>query len=208
MNPQSSRGFTLIEILVVLTILGLLFGIGALAIRNIQGAGHVAKTESILSMAKGFLEQYRNATGDYPPSSLAKLGVRSNNTLFEGNEAMVLALNAKEYTGNRIEEQYLRNRDEDRADKNISIFDDPALLEVVDAWDNPLVYIRYDQYEAAHDYEFTVQATGSTEPVQVKAAKSTLTGSYFSKESYQLVSAGEDGVFGNEDDIRSYGDSN
>lgn len=208
MKRSSSSGFTLIEILVVLTILGLLFGFGAIAIRNMQGAGHVAKTESILAMVKGFLEQYRNATGDYPPSSLSKLGVRSPNTLFEGNEAMVLALAAKDYTGNRIEEQYLKNLDDDRADKNISMFDEPVLLEIVDGWDNPLVYIRYDQYEATHEYEFTTQATLETERVQVKAAKSTMTGSYFSKESYQLVSAGEDGVFGNEDDIKSYGDNN
>lgn len=206
MKTRHTSAFSLIELLVVLTILGMLFGFGAMAIRSVQGSGHVAKTASIVAMVEGCLEQYRNAKGDYPASSLAKLGVRSSNTLFEGNEALVLALNAKDYSGNRIDEQYLMNLDGDRADKNISIFDEAGLLEVVDAWENPLIYIRYDQYDAAHEYDLVKQATSESERVQAKGAKNSLTGSYYSKESYQLVSAGEDGVLGTEDDIKSYSD--
>jgi prepilin-type N-terminal cleavage/methylation domain-containing protein len=203
MQERKSRGFTLIELLVVLTILGMLFGIGAIAVNRFTAQGPIAKTQAIVMMTEGLLEQYRNEKGDYPPSSLARLGVRAPNALFEGNEAMVLAFYSKDWNGNRIDEQYLMNLDDDRADKNVSIHGEPVLLEMVDAWGNPLVYLHSSQYEAVHEYEFQSDTSDSVR-VQVRAAKNPLTASYYAKESYQLVSVGEDGVYGTDDDIKSY----
>ncbi len=198
------RGFTLIELLVVLTILALLFTIGSVALNRSKGAGDEAKTKATIEVMKGLLEQYRTKTGDYPPSTLAKLGVRSSNVLFEGIEAMVLALSAKDYSGERLTEDDLMNLDDDSADKNISIHPNPVLLEVVDAWKNPFVYMRYDSYASEQEYEFVEQATSERQTVKVKALKNSLTGGPYSPQSYQLISAGPDGIFGNGDDIMSF----
>lgn len=203
-KTHRARGFTLIELLVVVAILAMLLGIGAFGYNKFLGKGDHAATVGIVESVKGYLEQYRNAQGDYPKSTLTGYGIKAKNHLFEGNEAMVVGLFHKDYDGARPEEKNLRNTDEDSADKNVTINASPALLEVVDAWDNPLIYIRYDDYDKEHEYEFMVNATGEIEGVVVKAAVSDLTGSWFARESYQLVSVGEDGVLGTIDDVTSY----
>lgn len=205
-GPARQRGFTLIELLVVLTILALLVGFGVKNVGKFMEQGNRAKTASILSHLEGLLEQYRNQTGDYPPNSLSQFGVRSTNTLNEGNEALVLAFFQQTYNGNRIDESYLStNPDNDRADKNISTFGEPVLLEVVDGWGNPFIYIRHDGMAGEYEYEFMVAETMTTELRKVKAFKNPTTGSFYDQERYQLISVGEDGVFDTDDDIRSYG---
>lgn len=206
MNERAprSRGFTLVELLVVITILAMLLGIGAVGFNKFRSKGHEAQTRGTLLSVKGYLEQYKSARGDYPKSSLSGYGIKAKNQLFEGVEAMVVGLYHKDYDGARPEEQLLRNLDGDKADKNVTINALPDLNEVVDAWDNPFVYIRYDDYDKEHEYEFVVDATGEIEGVTVKAATSERTGSYFARESYQLLSVGPDGVYGTGDDITSY----
>ena len=201
-RPEAA--FTLVELLVVISILAMLLAIGAFSYGKFLGRGDHAATVALIESLKTQLEHYRNATGDYPPSRLEAFGVKPSNHLFEGIEAMVVGLMSPDYDGPRPEERHLRNLDEDAADRNVTRLGKPALLEVVDAWENPLVYIRYDDYEREFDYEFRSADTGEWVPVRVKAAVNELTGAYFALDSYQLVSAGEDGVLGTDDDITSY----
>jgi len=198
------RGFTLIELLVVVAILAMLLGIGAVSYNKFVSQGDDAASTALVESVRGYLEQYRNAQGDYPKSSLVGYGIKPKNHLFEGNEAMIVGFFHKDYDGARPEEQNLTNLDDDKADKNVTINPNPALPEIVDAWENPLVYIRYDDYGKEFEYEFTEDATGELINVTVKAATSELTGSYFARESYQLLSVGIDGIYGTEDDITSY----
>ena len=60
-----------------------------------------------------------------------------------------------------------------------------------------------DGYDAAQEYEVK-SADGGFDRMQVRAAKNPVTGSFFGADKYQLVSAGEDGVFGTDDDVKSY----
>lgn len=201
---HARRAFTLIELLVVISILALLMGIAVSQYGKFMGTGDRAATVSRLEGLKGLLETYRTAKGDYPKATLASLGVRSANSIDEGNEAMVLALFAKDYDGQRIDEKWLTNADDDTADKNLSIFDRPVLMEVVDAFGNPFVYLRPDVYEKGQEYEITDTGTQETNRVRAVGQKNEETGGFYAKESYQLWSAGEDGVLGTEDDIASF----
>ncbi|MFH0947192.1 MAG: prepilin-type N-terminal cleavage/methylation domain-containing protein [Planctomycetota bacterium] len=203
---RTAAGFTLIELLVVITILAALLALGARQFGKFLGAGKEAQTVALIEQVKGLLEQYRNRMSDYPPCRLGEYGIKSRNNTNEGIEAMVVGLFHKNYDGARIEEKYLMNQDDDVADKNVTDHAQPVLLEVVDAWENPLVYIRYDQYQVEHEYEFVDADTNELETCVVTAAKSELTGSFYAKESYQLLSVGEDGVLGTEDDLTSYKD--
>ena len=198
------RGFTLIELLVVITILGALLALGAKQFSKFLGKGKEAQTIATIEQVKGLLEQYRNRKSDYPPCRLSNYGIKSTNVTNEGIESLVVGLFHKDYDGPRIDEKYLLNVDDDVADKNVTEHELPVLLEIVDAWENPLVYIRFDQYTQEHEYDFADAETYEIETHVVTAAKSELTGGFYAKESYQLLSVGEDGVYGTEDDIASY----
>ncbi len=202
---RTRRAFTLIELLVVISILTLLLGIAAAYYGNFQEEGKRADTRSRLEQLSGLLEQYKNRKGDYPFSRLERYGLKAKNDVNEGIEALVVGLFHQDYDGERIPEEYLRNQDgEDVADKNVTIHGLPVLLEVVDAWENPLVYIRYDDYGRESCYEFQDFDTAEPVPKVVTGAVSELTGGFYAKESYQLLSVGEDGVYGTRDDIASY----
>jgi prepilin-type N-terminal cleavage/methylation domain-containing protein len=197
-------GFTLVELLVVLAILSLLLTFGFRAFQGWISQGEVAATEARLTHVEMLLEQYKNAQGDYPSSKLDSYGIKVRNRVNEGNEALVLALAHKDYGGNGIDEDYLEDLEEDAPDKNVTKFANAKLLEVVDEWHNPFFYVRYDDYGRAQEYVFVDALNVEPMPATVKAEKSAMTGNYHANESYQLRSAGPDGVFGNEDDIASY----
>jgi len=62
------RGFTLVELLVVIVILAILFGL-VLAIREgTQKTAHDAKTKSLLKRIEMALTNYKEKTGEYPSS--------------------------------------------------------------------------------------------------------------------------------------------
>lgn len=204
MRRTMARGFTLVELLVVITILALLLGMAALNFSDFLGQGDQAATVARIEGLKLYLTQYKTHQGDYPPSRLADLGVKGGDNLFEGIEALVVALKHKDYAYDGPEEKWLMNLDGDQGTPNVTQFANSDLFEVVDAWDNPIVYMRYDDYERAHNYLFTNQDTSVEDEVEVKAATSEKTGTFHDTKSYQLRSAGRDGVFGNDDDITSY----
>lgn len=198
-------GFTLIELLVVIAILGALLGIGAMQYSKFLGKGDEAKTIAILTETENLLAQYRTQTGDYPASQLSAYGIKPQNRTDEGIEAAVVALFHKNWDGERPDDKNLMNQDEDVADVNVTILERPVLREIVDAWENPLVYIRYSDYGKEFEYEFRNNETQEWDTVTVTAAKDDETGSYYGLESYQLLSVGEDGIYGTEDDKTSYG---
>ena len=202
---RNLRAFTLIELLVVLAILALLITIGTSQFGKFMNTGDITATETTILGLKQKLETYRTTHGDYPPSNLAAFGVKSRNATNEGNEALVVAFLHKDYDGaTRLEESSLMDLEGDRADKNVTIHPNPLLREIVDSWENPIIYIQRDDYDRDHEYEFVNQETFESEVVRVRAEKDEVTGSYHGKESYQLRSAGPDGVINTEDDIASY----
>lgn len=201
---DKTRGFTLVELLVVITILALLLGLAAVNFSDFLGQGDKAATVSRIEGLKLYLTQYKSHMGDYPASRLADHGVKGGDNMFEGIEALVIALKHKDYAYDGPEEAWLQNMDADQGQPNVTQFAKSDLFEVVDAWDNPIVYMRYDDYERAQNYEFMNQDTMALEDVEVKAATSEKTGTFHDARSYQLRSAGKDGVLNTPDDITSY----
>jgi len=197
---RRERAFSLIEVLVVITIIGLLMAISGGAYRLYIVQGEKARTKAWIVELEEYAADYNDRKGDYPPSSLKDLGIASTGDEDnEGIEALVQALFQRGYDGHRPDSTSdLINCDEDEADKSLTVFGEPALLEFKDAWGSPLVYIRHSDYRRT----FTWRIQG--ESVSVSARKNPLTGTYYKFESCQILSAGPDGLFETEDDLANF----
>jgi type II secretion system protein G len=68
---RCSKGFTLLELLVVLAIIGILTAIGVAAFSAAQLRARDAQRKSDLKTIASALERYRSKNGTYPDSSLA-----------------------------------------------------------------------------------------------------------------------------------------
>jgi prepilin-type N-terminal cleavage/methylation domain-containing protein len=205
-TPRADRaglaGFTLIEILVVIAIIGLLMGLVAVTVSRQGQAGRITDCKARIDTLSLLVTTWADRNGDYPPSRLAPLGVTDGNGVNEGIEALVAALKGKAWSGRRPEERWLANTDGDSS-KSLKLADgSSALLEVVDPWDNPLVYISSADYGADFGYRFVTEA--GTEDQTARSAMDPLTGAPHQFEAFQILSAGPDGVLGTEDDIANY----
>ena len=203
MQPASrERGFTLIEILVVIAIIGLLMSILVVSLGRQAEAGRVTECRARFEQIKLLVESYSSRVGDYPPSRLARLGCKDNNHVDEGSEALVAALKASDYPGLRPQESWLANGDGDQCDALKLVDGSHALLELVDPWDNPIAYIASSDYREEFSYRYG--AGGASEDVTLRAAINPLTQAPHEFDGFQLLSAGPDGRPGTEDDIANY----
>lgn len=199
---RSARGFTLIEILVVIAIIGLLMSILVVSLGKSAEAGRISDCRARIEQIKLLADSYASRVGDYPPSHLAALGVKDSNRVNEGIEALVAALKASDYTGLRPEEGWLANTDGDQ-DEHLKLMDGShALLELVDPWDNPIVYIANGDYRDEFPYRFGAGA--AAEDQTMRAAVNPLTAAPQQFDTFQLLSAGPDGLPGTDDDIANY----
>ena len=99
-RKQYQRGFTLIEILVVVIIISILASLTVIGVTIAITSSKRANTESLIGQLRGTLEQYKTRWGDYPPSSLDRIrGVRVPNDTNNGIEAMVACLGSKKKGG-------------------------------------------------------------------------------------------------------------
>lgn len=73
MTKKDSSGFTLIELIVVIAILGILAGIGLTSFRTSQMKSRDAKRKSDLEQVQRALEMYMNDYSNYPTSAGGKI---------------------------------------------------------------------------------------------------------------------------------------
>lgn len=195
-----ARGFTLIELLVVIGVIVVLAGLSVPAISAIRTRSQVGETTALMERLKLALATYQNDFGDYPPSSPRRLGLRGNGQN-DGVELMLRCLTTRRKTGNYIEvdDRFLGNTDDDRlpsaTDPTGSAIATRDLLEVVDTWGHPLCYLHNADYDAGG------AVTLPTGVAQVPAARSEKTSQVLGLTTWQLWSAGPDGLAGTEDDL-------
>ncbi|MBI3096703.1 MAG: prepilin-type N-terminal cleavage/methylation domain-containing protein [Planctomycetes bacterium] len=201
-----SSAFTIVELLVVVAIIGILAGI---LIPTVVGARLRAKTHATKQQIDQFrvaIVAYNTKYGDFPPSSLARFGVRVNETN-NGIESMVACLSTDQPGGHYIEweEKSLCNVDEDTVSKNPTKwwFGDLQLREVMDTFGNVFVYFHHRDYAkpgAVAKYRF------GEETVDCTPKKSGATGAFHNPDGFMIWSIGPNGKNddGEEDDIGNW----
>lgn len=205
-RAQGTSGFTLIEMLAVLLIIGILF---TFLLGSVLRGGEAVKansTRTFLETVGASLDEYQNSKGDYPRSSFPSKLDPKPSKLNMGGEMLVISLWPADgsYAGAPVREERLMNSDGDRTSRSLTSYTAPECFELADDWDNPIAYIHRKDYGKSFQYlAFSLEA-GDWVEQSVKAVTSSVTGDPFNKSSFQLISAGEDGVFGTIDDVGNF----
>jgi prepilin-type N-terminal cleavage/methylation domain-containing protein len=205
---RSRQGFTLIELLTVILIIGILASVLVLNLRDATETAEMESTRHRLAELKGAIDNYYNEQGGYPPSSFSSEQEVSNDGENVGIEALVVALWSRKFEAGGLlgsVRDELTNVDGDSSPKRLTDFETRELLEVADAWDNPIAYIERADYPQANRRYLTIdRETGEDVHTAPVAFKNPRTGQYYQPQSFQLISAGSDGRFGTEDDITTF----
>jgi prepilin-type N-terminal cleavage/methylation domain-containing protein len=205
-NERGEAGFTLIEILAVIAILGLLMAIASVGYGKYRQRGNMAATRARIESLQLMIQKYDGKYGGPPYDTLARYKVQTSNAVNEGIEALYVGLHQKDFAdGGTIDESLLCNTDEDTtatAYHRIAGFSN-QLFEVKDAWGNPIAYFHFSNYGKKQTYRMSPDAAPDTANLDqdVSAKQSSMTGVYVNPDSYQLISAGPDFIFGTDDDV-------
>ncbi len=204
-DQRERAGFTLIEMLAVLLILAILT---AVLVPRLLGAGDTAKLQitrtKITSIESAITNEYQSHFGDFPPSTWPDSFGAAPNATNVGAEVLVQSLWSNSYGGTSLKDDTFCNLDEDDLKKPVSRLPTTALLELKDAWDNPIAYIHRRDYEKQHPYVTHDGDTGEVIESNVTGQRNAQTKAFHSMNKFQLISAGRDGRFGTEDDIGNW----
>jgi prepilin-type N-terminal cleavage/methylation domain-containing protein len=199
-------GFTLIEILAVILIVGILSAVLITQLGDAQDSADGNRTRTRLQMIESIAEEYAALRGEYPPSRFtAEQGV-PNDGENVGIEALVVAFYSDKWEagGHDLGDDALANTDDDLSTRSLTDFGNRKLLELVDAWGNPIAYLHRMDYGADDRIYVTYREDGELLRTPVVARKDPVQGRYFKNTRFQLISAGPDGEFGTEDDITNF----
>ncbi|MFT7667361.1 MAG: prepilin-type N-terminal cleavage/methylation domain-containing protein [Planctomycetota bacterium] len=200
---SGTAGFSLIELLAVMVILSILMTFLAFQLGALGDSAKTSATETFIAQIGGAVSSFEQETGDYPPSSWqSDWGPVPNKTNL-GGETMCVALWGKEYHGCGISEDKLINSDDDEGKTSLTTHANNDLFELVDSWGNPIAYVHRRDYAETHDY-MTIDEESVWDISVVKALKNSTTGNFHNPRGFQLISAGSNGIFGDEDDIYNF----
>lgn len=206
-TPPSSAlraGFTLIELLAVMVILGILtfflIQTGAGASETVR----VGATRSFIATLEAQIKEHELDAGDHPPSSFPRTLDPKPTATNMGAEMLVIALWPKDGArGSEPDEGRLINTDGDDTRQSHTVFTSGAAFELADDWGNPIAYFHRRDYDEPCVY-VTFDETGEPLEERVQALVNPVTGDSYNRGTFQLLSAGPDGVFGTDDDIGNF----
>jgi len=197
---RTEAAFTLLEIMIVLLIIGILSAVLLITGGKLfqQSKGH--ETSIRLQQLTVLIEEFRTIEGRYPGDALPAQGVA--NKINSNSEALFLALFHPDYTGTRPDQNWLGNGDEDATTRNLTLLPGRELFEIEDSWGNPILYFESLHYGSS--VSVRTVADGEVWTEDVSARRNPVTGGWERPNSFQLLSAGEDGRFLTEDDLGNF----
>lgn len=219
---RRARGFSFVEILVVMGIIGVLVGMGLAAFKIVSGKAPEVKTKALLQKMRANCDAWRGAYKATLPSDLQKLKLlglpftpgkpQPPNTTNAEIESVVQCLTLPGFDHNPDIDGDLGNTDEDRLDKALAKSGDAALFEVLDAWHNPLVYFTDSDYANAEKNPPTLLCGPDSDTpgaaVNPRPWRNVnpdgSPGAFAQSGGYQLFSMGADGLPNTEDDITAW----
>ena len=200
-------GFTLIEMLVVIVILGMLMSLAVVGVTSALRTARANKTEAMIGNLTGACESYRTIWGDYPPSTLAEFRVPMPNDTNNGIESMTACLASKRKGEPKLNlpDDQLMNADADYASGNITgwYFGDTALREVSDGFGFALVYLHWKDYEKPSPNTRRIKPDAAGTELSFEPARSEHTRTHLRPMKFQLFSIGPDGKPGTADDVQA-----
>jgi len=188
-SSTATRGFTLVELLIVIGIIAVLASMLLPAIRSVSRASRVSATETLIQRLAGSLEMYRRREVFYPPDYISETSGGQPTLLLDFDGVGAVSLTAPRYPAETLY-YYLAHKHLGEyypfitlAGEETTDLDHNATPEVVDPWGRPLLYNRR-----------AFPGRGST---------------YFNyagnprhnTDSFDLYSLGPDGQTGDSDDI-------
>lgn len=198
---KRTEGISLTEILIVVVIVGALMAISLVLFRQrAEARSHKLTAERIRALEEK-IELLRSKTllGREPTSDPERFHgpdgrpvaghSDAENQTNCGIESLVLAIRlyGGEFTPSVLVEAL------------VDVDGDRTLLEVVDGWGNPYVYIECTSYEKDAAGVKAMMADGRV--VLVRPLRDPATGAFRNESGHQLISAGSDGEFGTKDDV-------
>lgn len=202
------EGFTLIEILIVIVIIGILAALTLIGVTYAIKTSKISNTQAMLSTIQGACDSYHTRWREYPPTVLPGTKNATNN----GVESLVAGLSSRQKGGILYQppsqDMYV-NTDEDDLPKNPTqsylcesgVY---ALLEYSDFFGRPLFYIHRQDYARADSRCTTYLGAPGGEENSYKPIKGPGGNSWAMPDKFQLVSPGPDGVLGTDDDLRQF----
>jgi prepilin-type N-terminal cleavage/methylation domain-containing protein len=194
---RRANGFTLIEILVVVSILAVLMGLVSILIFKGQKAGDELTTDTAITQLGSAIEGYkRDIENRYPPMSVGEL-VRiprykaltcDANVTNASAEVLLVALRHPDLRSPLGDDLKTGNTDDDSWNQKPDGMPDHLAAEVLDAWGSPIVYFHKDGYTQS-----VKVLNWKEEEVEVRAVQKA-DGSYYNPTGFQLISLGPDGV--------------
>ena len=211
------RGFSFVEILVVMGIIAVLVGLGLGAFKIVSQKAPEVKTKALLQKVRASVDAWKGSYKATLPSDLQKLVLlglpfkpgkpQPPNTTNAGIEAVVQCLYLPGTDQNPDLDGDLANTDADNLDKALSKTGLTALFEIVDAWGNPLVYFTDADYAKAEKdpptYICGEEAPNAGAAVNPKPWRNE-SGAFAQSGGYQLYSMGPDGLPNTDDDIKAW----
>lgn len=190
------RGFTLIEVLVVVSILGVLAGLISVLITQAGKKRLEFETQQAITLVRTAIDNYNADFKRLPPETMAGFaGTKwaglaiSGNATNECNECLLVALRHPDLRSPLDQlsgSDPYGNTDNDIWNKipNGSTVVDAK--EILDAYGNPIIYITKNRYE-----EPVQIALRDGTPIEVRAVQRP-SGGFYNPDGFQLISLGKD----------------
>jgi prepilin-type N-terminal cleavage/methylation domain-containing protein len=201
MTRKSEKGFTLIEVLVVVSILAVLMGLVTVLVSKAGKSRYENDTKQLMAYLYHGIERYMTEFRQPPAMTVAGLNkirdwksLQADNTTNETAECLLVCLRRPDFStpieeGSLPGDKPIGNTDGDNWNKVPAGFSssDPDAVEIHDAWGNPIVYIHWSAYETA---VAIVNYQGAE--VEVRAGRKP-DDTFYRPTGYQLISVGENG---------------